>query len=75
MCTRHVQELAANLSEQLINCRQCLLPLTNDESNDFMCTAQSIVFICDVDSAFHVHEAFTSLWILKGTTTGRVFFF
>jgi hypothetical protein len=43
------------------------------ESNDITGTAQSIVFICDIDFVFHVHEAFTSLWTLKGTATGKVF--
>lgn len=43
------------------------------ESNDITGTAQSI-FVCDIDSVFHVHKAFTSLWILKGMATSKVFF-
>jgi hypothetical protein len=45
------------------------------ESNDITDTAQLIICICDIDTAFHVHEAFCSLWALKGTTTGKGFFF
>jgi len=49
------------------------LPLTVYESKNMIGTAQSIVFICDVDSVVYVHEAFTSLWILKDMATGKVF--
>lgn len=50
------------------------MPLTVYESNDITGTAQSIVFIWNIDSVFHVHEAFTSLWISKGKATGIFFF-
>jgi hypothetical protein len=49
------------------------LPLTVYESKNMTGTAETIVFICD-DSVFYVHEAITSVWILKGTATGKVFF-
>jgi hypothetical protein len=45
------------------------------EGNDIIVTAQSIVFTWNINSVFHFHEAFTSLWMSKGTATGKVFFF
>jgi hypothetical protein len=49
-----------------LNCRQSHLPTTVGESNDFTDTAQLTICICDIDTAFHVHEAFYSVWTLKG---------
>jgi len=50
------------------------LAFTVHESNDITRAAQLIIFTCDIDSGFHVHKAFTSLWIWKGMATGEVFF-
>jgi hypothetical protein len=44
------------------------------ESNDITGTAIDNVHICDTDTAFHVREAFYSLWTLKGTVPDKGFF-